>query len=234
MIASLPMYDRASTRAANARLWQGMRAALGYGPVSLSDPDDLWEMWRSPELLFSQTCSLPFAMTLHRSVEVIASPVHGLDCPAGHYFSYLVARTGSAPVGRVAVNGLDSQSGFGAMPAALVAEPPLVTGSHAASVKAISSGEADVAAIDAVTWGLLDREGATAGLQVVDAMPPTPALPFVTARGNDVAALRSALSKAVDTLSDADKDALNLYGVTQIDAAAYLALPIPAGTCQTS
>lgn len=236
MIASLPMYDRPSTRAANERLWQAMRAALGYGPEALTYGDP-WDIWRSPELLFAQTCSLPYRMDLHRSVEMIATPVHDLDCPEGHYFSVLIGRDdppGDNPVGgTVAVNSFDSHSGWAALPSGLAVHAKIVTGSHAASVRAVADGAADLAAIDAVTWGMLQRDGETKGVRVLATTPPTPALPFITAKGNDVAALRAALATAVEALSAADREALNLIGVTRIAEADYMRLPIPDEACQT-
>ena len=60
MIASLPMYDRPETAAANDRLWQGVRTRLGEGPEHLVRAGDPWEHWQSPDLLLSQTCGLPF------------------------------------------------------------------------------------------------------------------------------------------------------------------------------
>ncbi len=228
MIASLPMYDRASTRAANDRLWQSIREALGYGPEALTRSEDLWALWHAPELLFAQTCSLPYRMGLHRAVEIVATPVHDLDCAPGRYFSVIVAREAGVTGGRIAVNSYDSHSGWAEVPSDIATRKRVVTGSHAASVRAVAEGRADLAAIDAVTWGMLERDGETAGVQVVRVTPPTPALPFITARGNDVAALREALASAVDGVSGADMTALKLYGIVEIPEAEYRALPIPA------
>ena len=51
MIASLPMYDRPETAAANDRLWQGVRERLGQGPEHLTRGGDLWAQWQSPDLI---------------------------------------------------------------------------------------------------------------------------------------------------------------------------------------
>ena len=235
MIASLPMYDRPSTRGANERLWTLMRDALGYGPKSLSFSDNLWDLWRSPDLLFAQTCSLPYRMELHRTLEIVASSVHDLPCPDGMYFSVIVGRENAPPNlmsfnGKLAINSFDSQSGWAALPDNLRTAEPLVTGSHAASAEAVANGSADLTAIDAVTWGMLDF---STELQVLTQTPPTPALPFVTTRGNDVDAIRDALSHAVSVLDEADRKALNLVGIANISKDQYLQLPIPEMPCQS-
>jgi len=80
MIASLPMYDRPETRAANDRLWQAMRDALGYGPKGLTRNENPWDIWRAPDLLFAQTCSLPYRLALLDRVDIVATPVHALPC----------------------------------------------------------------------------------------------------------------------------------------------------------
>ncbi len=96
MIASLPMYDRPSTRAANDRLWQGIRDRLRVAgqpaPEALTRSGSPWDHWQHPELILSQTCGLPYRAQLVGQVTLIASPVHDLDCPPGHYFSVIVAR----------------------------------------------------------------------------------------------------------------------------------------------
>lgn len=235
MIANLPMYDRPETAAVYDHLWAEMRARLGYGPAALTHSLALWDEWQSPELVFGQTCSLPVRAGLRGKVSVVASPVHDLPIPVGHYCSQYVVRREearsdvSAFAGSpVAVNGFDSHSGFVALPDALRASA-FETGSHAASALAIAEGRADIAAIDAVTWGMISRwEKCAEALRVIGTSASSPAPPYVTAVGNDVEALFAALEGAVAELSAAERVVIGVHGVVRLPEAAYLELPVPA------
>jgi ABC-type phosphate/phosphonate transport system substrate-binding protein len=102
------------------------------------------------------------------------------------------------------------------------------TGGHRASIKAVAAGQADLAAIDAVTWELaLRHEPAAASLRVIDTTKPTPGLPYICALGRDAAPLRAAISAAIDSLDTSVRAALLLRGLQMIPAPAYLALPLP-------
>ena len=65
MIATLPMYDRPETRAANDRFWDLIRSHLDEAPEELSRDDF---HWLHPDLLLSQTCSLPYRTALQGRV----------------------------------------------------------------------------------------------------------------------------------------------------------------------
>lgn len=104
----------------------------------------------------------------------------------------------------------------------------LQTGAHAASARAVAEGQADIAAIDALTWALLQRyDGFTANLRALDRTTPTPALPFICALSQDVVALRNALHQAMRALSPAEKETLGLRGIVDIPKSAYLEQPLP-------
>lgn len=242
MIASLPMYDRPETAAANDRLWQGVRDRLGQGPARLMRGGDLWAQWTDPELVLSQTCGLPYRARLHDRVRLVATPVLDLpDCPEGRYYSVFVVRA-DAPRAHprdfadavLAYNEPLSQSGWAAPLAFAAAHgfafgPTRRTGAHRLSAQAVADGRADIAAIDALTWALIARHDRFAGaLRVIGRTDPTPALPFITAMTRDPAPIRAALSEAVAALSAADRATLGLRGVTVLPPEAYRALPIPA------
>ena len=64
MIASLGMYDRTETAAANDRLWAGIRDGLRArgiaAPEALTRGDGAyWPAWQAPDLVLSQTCGFP-------------------------------------------------------------------------------------------------------------------------------------------------------------------------------
>ena len=241
MIAMLGMYDMPAIQPAVNRYWDAIRSRLGYGPETLTRDMDYFEMWLSPELLLGQTCGLPYRSRLHDKVQKIATPDYGLPgCPPGHYKSYIVVRadeTGEKPEdfegARFVFNESVSQSGW-AGPLTLLNSKGVRfssyegTGAHVNSVHAIAEGRADIAGIDALTWALLSaHDPATAALKIIDETPPTPGLPYITAPGNDVAALHAAIEGAIESLSNEDRATLHLKGLVQIDTATYLDVPTP-------
>lgn len=245
MIASLGMYDRPETAAANDRLWAGVRD--GLRARGMAAPDELtrgegayWDAWRSPDLVLSQTCGLPYRARLHDRVTLVASPDHGLPgCPPGHYRSVIVVRAddprreSDLQGASLAFNDGLSQSGWAAAcdfaaGHGLTFQPMPATGSHRSSALMVAEGRADLAAIDAVTFTLLSRwEPKVAGLRVLTETPPRPGLPYISAPGANADSMAAALSDAVAALDAADRDLLCLHGIVRLPAAAYLAIPLP-------
>jgi len=246
MIAALGMYDRPETRAANEALWDGIKK--GIRAQGLTAPKDLTHGdlafmagWTSPNLIFSQTCSLPYRTVLQGKVSLIATPDYDLpDCPAGYYRSVYVTRSSdprrdlaSLAGSAFALNEGLSHSGWAApwadhMARGLTLSPALQTGSHRASGFAVAKGEADYAALDQLTWELMCRyDDFAQDLRVVDQTPCSPALPYITAKTNEVEALHRALDAAITALSTDHRTTLRLKGIVTLPSALYLALPIP-------
>ena len=239
------MYDRAETAGANDRFWA--LVAAGLHARGLDAPDALtrgdaayWAAWRDPSLVLSQTCGFPYRAKLHDQVALVATPDYGIeDCPAGYYASVFVARADDARTlpefrtARFAFNEGLSQSGWAAPQnhAATMGfqfHPSLETGAHLLSALAVAEGQADLAAIDALTWRMIQRwEPMAANLREVARTSPTPGLPYIAAKGADTEAIYQALVTAVDRLSPEDRDALSLRGIVRIAAERYLAVPIP-------
>jgi ABC-type phosphate/phosphonate transport system substrate-binding protein len=239
------MYDRAETAGANDRFWA--LVAAGLHARGLDTPDALtrghaayWAAWRDPSLVLSQTCGFPYRAKLHDQVALVATPDYGIEgCPAGYYASVFVARADDARTlpefrtARFAYNEGLSQSGWAAPQnhAATMGfqfHPNLETGAHRLSALAVAEGRADLAAIDALTWRMIQRwEPMAAKLREVARTAPTPGLPFIAAKGADTEAVFQALVTAVDRLSPEDRDALSLRGIVRIAAERYLAVPIP-------
>lgn len=242
MIACLPMYDRAETAAANDRFWAGIRDHLGEGPAALTRGGDLWQQWQSPDLIFAQTCGYPYRAVLHGKVTLIGTPDYGLPgCPPGHYNSVFVVRKGAEGAtladfadARFAYNEALSQSGWAAPQTHAQAQGVtfrtlVQTGGHLFSAQAVAQGRADVAAIDALTWELLqEHESFTSDLRVLERTAPTPVLPYITALSRDGDAHFQAVSAAIRDLSASDRDVLHLRGLVSIAPEAYLAIPNPA------
>lgn len=239
MIAMLGMYDRAEISGANDAFWASIRAKLGFGPINLTRDMDFWEIWQSPELLFAQTCGLPYRSKLHGKVQLVGTPDYGVSgCPAGYYHSVIVARREAGvdlkELGslRLAYNETNSQSGWAAfwahVPEGSAVKEKLASGSHLNSARMVASGKADIACVDAVTWELIGAyDSFAADLTVLESTAPTPGLPFVTSLTQDAEVIRRAVREAIDELKPEQRKFLGLKSLIDVPSSTYLALPLP-------
>jgi ABC-type phosphate/phosphonate transport system substrate-binding protein len=246
MIASLGMYDFGPAIGANDRLWAAVRDRLRAG--GLDAPEALtrgeaafWPAWEAPDLVLSQTCGYPFRARLHGRVAYVGTPDYGVEgCPPGHYRSVFVVRADDPRPALAAFDGAPfaynealSQSGWAAPQThaaglGLRLPPAVQTGGHRLSARAVAEGRADIAALDAVTWALMQGEDPVTGaLRVIDQTAPTPGLPCIAALGADAGQVHAALAAAIAGLAPADRAALRLQGLVRLPLAAYLAVPNP-------
>ena len=233
-IASLGMYDHPAQHDANDRLWSAIAKALrdqgvACVPDTLDRTRDVDAIWRDPSLLFGQACGYPLIGDPTLALRLIAFPIY--DASPG---SVLVARADDMRVrienfrgGRAAINDLRSNTGMNLFRAAVAPfagqgaffAEIVETGAHRSSLAAVGKGEADLAAIDCVTFAAVDRfePELTAAVKIVGHTPPSPSLPFVTAASTDastMAALRIALDRVVaDPELATVRDALFLTGI---------------------
>lgn len=240
-IASLGMYDHPAQQSANDRLWAGIAAALRASgiadvPDRLDRTRSVQAIWRDPALLLGQACGYPLVADPTLALRVLAFPVYATG--GG---SVVVARRddpraalGDFRGARAAINDRQSNTGMNLFRATLapiawegaVFASVIETGAHRASIAAIVAGEADIAAIDAVTHAALARfePDLVGALRIVAHSPASPTLPFVTAASTDadtVAALRSALDRAIADPGLAEARAtLLLAGLAPGDATA--------------
>lgn len=242
MFASLPMYDLPQIRPSTDRFWQGIRArmadhGISEAPLELSRATDPHADWVREDLVLSQTCGLPFVRELQGRVQMLGSPSYDIECGSGSYYSVIIVgrnREGELhdfTKGRLACNDLRSQSGFAAIMTHIQKEklalPSVVklSGAHLSSIEMVAVGEADFAAVDAVTFALAKRHlPVVDGVRVVGVTEPMPALPYITSLGFSpkADALRQAISEAVAGLPEADRDALMLTGFVARQEADYL------------
>lgn len=240
-VASLGMYDHPAQRWANAALWQAIGRELharGVAAPAALDRRPVEAVWRDPELLLAQACGLPLVADPELDLVVVAVPSYAVaGCAPGRHLSRIVVRRDDPAVrladlqGRVAaVNAPHSNTGANLLRAAFggdVFAGVRITGSHRASLAAVASGAADVAAIDAVTFAAVERyeSDATAGLRILADTRSVPALPFVTARRTSPAAraaLREALVAAAhDPALAAARDALFLTDIVPASGHRY-------------
>ena len=245
MIASLMMYARPELDAAHARYWAAIRAELAQrginSPEDLANDAPAFEVWKAPDLVFSQTCGMPYRMHLRDHAVLVGTPDYGLEgCAPGYYRSAVVVRLADARRGleafkdaTFAYSGTGSQSGYAAIynmvkPQGFWFQNRVQSGGHLVSAQMVAEGRADIAALDAVTWRLIQRyEEFAKNLRVLTWTDPTPGLPYITAKGADAQGTFDAVQAAIAGLSPQDRAALGIQGLIAIPAEDYLAVPNP-------
>jgi ABC-type phosphate/phosphonate transport system substrate-binding protein len=247
-IANLPMYDLPELQAITDQWWSGL--ARAFRAEGISDvPDALWRKgdhrvpWMDPDLILSQTCGYPLMNGLRGKVSLVATPCYGAaECEGPDYCSIVVVHEDNPAQDirefrgkRCVINSWDSQSGCNAL-RALIA--PLaqgkpffrevkVSGGHRNSATMVANGEADVAALDCVTFALLSRHcpQALAGTRMLTLTPRAPGLPYITRRSEDsdfLSRLRSGLTAACQdpTLTEC-REALMICGFSILALSDY-------------
>jgi ABC-type phosphate/phosphonate transport system substrate-binding protein len=231
-VASLPMYDFPELRGAHDAFWTALGARLEAAGASNVPPGltrnlPHSDVWRHPSLLFAQGCEYPLATSFADCVRLVATPMYSAaGCEGKRYRSAIVVHgaggdgDGAVKAGgtladfrgrRCAINELDSNSGMSLLRAAVA---PLaaggrffgsvvMSGSHLRSVQMVASGEADIAAIDCVSFAHFQRlyPAVVGQLRILSWTPSGPSLPFITARSasdETVRMLRSALADVFD------------------------------------
>lgn len=246
MIASLPMYERPEISDAIAHFWSLIRKNLNDinidAPETLSQNTEGLSSWTNPGLVLSQTCGMPYRNDLHGKVKLVGTPIYDLpSCPPGYYFSAMVVRKNDPRVtlneyaqATFAFNTENSQSGFAAplvhAAASGVNFPNRVQSlGHVKSAEMVASNQADIAAIDAVTWQLIQQHDAFASqLKVLERTTPnTPALPFITSLTLDADKIYDAVKQAIEDLPHGMCNAMLLKGIMKISAKDYLSVTNP-------
>jgi ABC-type phosphate/phosphonate transport system substrate-binding protein len=243
MIATLPMYDWPELHAASDALWQHIHQALLHSgldaPANLARFDSDGEAWLRDDLLLSQTCGYPLATKLCGKVQYVASPVYSVEgCRDARYSSALLVHrhsqlsTLTLAGTRLAYNSRSSLSGYRCLES-MFGEPDehfgalIKTGSHRQSARSVATGNAEIVAIDAVCWHLLQQhEPQTARqLRVIGWTALRPSLPFITAlktSHNDLMRLRQVL-REIFSASNTARTRLSwgLAGIEVLDLSEY-------------
>ena len=245
MLASLSMYDRPELKAHNQVYWSEIRRALYSrgieSPKLLTEEGTDLAFWGSPKLFLSQTCGLPYRKYLHNKVNLVGTPDCGVKgCPPGYYCSYFIVRKNdkrnSLPQFNNSVfayNEKNSQSGFASAWNHLKSlgfwfQNIKITGSHLRSAHSLVNGDADIAAIDAVTWRFIKKyEAIATELRILEATDPTPGLPYITSKTLKCDVMFDAIEDAIKNLSKNVLRELNIKGIIKIPKASYLAIPLP-------
>jgi len=246
------MYDLPELAPVTDAWWAGLRrhlAAQGFRdlPDALNRAGDPVDRLKADGLIFGQTCGFPLTHRLKDHVQLLATPRYNAPgCAGATYVSWIVVRQEDPAKTladlrgrRVAFNDDGSQSGYNTlrkMVAPLAAGgrffgAALESGAHRRSLAMVKAGEADVAAIDCVTFGLIARYASAEvqGVRVLCASSTAPGLPYVTAAGTsgaEVQRLRAGIAAAfADPTLAATRAALLLDGCEFLPRAAYDVIP---------
>jgi ABC-type phosphate/phosphonate transport system substrate-binding protein len=180
---------------------------------------------------------------LRGRVRLVATPIYDLPgCCGTAKCSFIVVRRGTEACTlehlrgmRAAINTPNSNSGVNLFRASIapLAEngrffsSVIETGGHGASIDAVTAANADVAAIDCVTYGHMLRfdPQRLSGIRVLAETVKGPGLPFITrasASDEEVAVLRRALDKAtIDPSLRETRNTLSLKGFAVLSDADY-------------
>ena len=240
------MYARPELDDTIAQFWDLIRKNLYQkgisSPTNLSqDAEDIGS-WLDPNLVLSQTCGMPYRNILHGKVQLVGTPIYDLpDCPPGHYFSVIVVRRDDPrstlkeySQAVLAYNMEISQSGYAAplnhaATKGICFPNRIKSHGHVKSAEMVSRGEADITAIDAVTWMLIERhEAFISNLRVLEqTTPTTPVLPLITSLTLNADQIYDAVKRAIQDLSQDMRDAMLLKGIVKIPTSEYLNIPNP-------
>ncbi len=222
--ASFPMYDFEEVHGAHEVLWNSVarkleKAGVKGVPAALDRARGVHELWTDPELLLSQCCGADLVGRYAGTLALVATPRYRAPGCDGCFYSSVVLVAGHSPATEISdlrnavcvVNSHESHSGTNAL-RALVApfsrggrffSRIVTSGSHPASVATVARGEADVAAIDCVTYAHLERyrPSVLEGTRPLCYTARAPGIPFVTRAGTDpdrIRQLQSALADAFE------------------------------------
>ena len=222
--ASFPMYDFEEVRGVHDVLWASVAQKLGRAgmegvPAALNRSWGVHELWTDPGLLLSQCCGADLVGCYTGTLALVATPIYQAPGCDGCDYSSVVLVAEDSPATEMSdlrdtvcvVNSLESHSGANAL-RALVAPLNLrgrffsrivTSGSHPASVATVARGDADIAAIDCVTYAHLERyrPSLLQGTRQLCYTASAPGIPFVTRAGtapDRIRRLQNALMEAFE------------------------------------
>lgn len=247
-LASLAMYASPSpVKEATTLFWAALGKRLRAGgidaPEALDDKIRYDEAWLRPDLLFGQTCGYPYVRHLCGKVQLVATPVYNLPgCDGPLKCSFIIVNAASPAQSieelrgaRAAINEPGSNSGYNLFRAFVAPHARdgrffssvQETGGHLASIDAVSSGKADIASIDCVTFGNTLRfdPQRVAGVRILAETARGPGLPFITAAATPARELVTLRRAVAETIADPELasvcDTLSLRGISLLGDADY-------------
>ena len=249
-IVDFPWYDFENIEPHINKFWEVLRLQLreaGFEdkllPSSPCRDIHFSEQWSAPNLLISQACGFDVVTTFKEKLQLLAAPSFSIDgLKNGHYFSYLVTHECNESNElidfkgkKLAINSHQSHSGMNIFRCVMKSamkdfnfnENLLISGAHIKSLELIRSKKADLAAIDGVTYHLLERHDPDKlrNTRVIRKTPAVTSCPYITRRNlpeEELEMLKAALfaTFAEPSLNET-LDHLLLKGVNQVTLADY-------------
>lgn len=201
------------------------------------------EQWSAPNLLISQACGFDVVTTYKDQLQIIAAPSYTIDgLKKGNYFSYLVTSEDSPALDlsyfmgkKLAINSHHSHSGMNIFRCVLksemenfnFAENLIISGAHIRSLQLIKQKKADLAAIDGVTYHLLEKHDPEKlkGTKVIRKTPAVTSCPYITRKNipeHELNLIKHALFETfADPLLAPTLQNLLLEGVSEVSLADY-------------
>ena len=219
--AELAMYVAPQPVQVASEQWLTRIVALLDAPRRDGRGLELLELFRSPDLLLTQTCGYPLMTLLRGQVQLVGRPRYELnDSSAGNHCSLILSRATDPRTdladfkgSRGVINDLHSNSGMNLFRHSLA---PLqqggrffasvaISGAHQQSLRHVREGWADLACIDSVTFDCLARyaPAEVAGIRLVARTATSPTLPYITALdtgGVGAEQIRRAMNQALQQL----------------------------------
>ncbi len=219
-----------------------------YSPVELGFSVDT-QAYTTTRLIAAQTCGYPFVTRWADTHDLVAVALFDVPgCPSGNaqdgpgqYSSWFITRADNAANSlpefrnkRVALNSEDSNSGMNVLRHAISQTAKtdtffserLLTGGHRQSMHAVTEGHADLAAVDVVTYALLNdiEPELIRQLKIIDQSVVTTGLPFIRAKHSEpkLNDLCSAMNSAVEHMNPRARKVLRLSGFTPVAREDYL------------
>ncbi|AIN17782.1 ABC transporter, phosphonate, periplasmic substrate-binding family protein [Yersinia rochesterensis] len=244
---SLPMYGVRPEQDVRP-FWQLLSQQLRrHGVSGVSEqllwPLDLLQHWRDPTLLLSQTCGFPLVTQLQQQVRLVGVFSYQSPYCSGEYYRSLVVvrddeqgeQLSDFRHRTVVYNSTNSQSGYNALRVLIAPlavngrffSRRVASGSHYRSIEMIQQRQADIAAIDCVSFALLQRDNpaAVAGLKIIaktDVAPGLPLITSVTTSEKELIQIRQAIRATVNSpAATSAKAILLINGFSVLPWSAY-------------
>lgn len=197
---------------------------------------------RDPNMLLGHTCGYPLMRFLQADCYPVCVPIFDIDGCQGKYYSSKFIVPANSRMQKLsdcrgmiaAINGPDSNSGMNVLrhAVALLGNPPffskvVISGSHLNSLSAVANGEADVAAIDSVSFAFINDEWPelVERVTIIDHSETTCGLPLVVPFSEqntpDTRGITDQLNQALARLSGKHRKSLHLTGFESVNLDDY-------------
>ena len=217
-------------------------SGVAGGSVMLSFDHDPARL-REPGLWFGHTCGYPLMTQLKDYVSPFCVPLFDVPGSDGRFYSSRIIVAANSDIdnieasrGCVAVmNNPDSNSGMNVLRHAVAGVSDseqffasvVTSGGHLHSLEAIANGSADIAAIDCVSYQLIEdwRPQLCADIRIIGDSVKTCGLPLVMTHADiaarDTGAMIENLNQALELCDDVVRDTLHLTGFAAVQLDDY-------------